>query len=148
MHEIQIVPIGGRVKSAGFSFTPFTSKDYLEIDSYLKEIRSNPLPDFLKCFFPSERNRIKHLLNNVGFFRPFIKTDQGMAGSFVPFYVNQNIEQSPLLPTIISLEAGIAISENYVSGLTQDSIRIVSFYCLQWIADKTKYFKTLQILYN
>lgn len=125
MNEMYIVPIGGRIKAAAVSFTPFIAKDGAEIDSYLKEIRDNPFPDFLKCFFPSEKKRIKHLLSNIGFFRPFIKTDQGMGGNFFPFYVNQNLEQSTLLPASISQEAGVAIPERYASHLNQDTVRLV-----------------------
>lgn len=125
MHEMHIVPIGGRIKAAAFSFTPFIEKDSTEIDEYLKEIRNNPSPDFLKCFFPSEHKRIKHLLSNIGFFRPFMKTDQGMGGNFFPFYINQNIQQDALLPVSISHDVGIAIPESYASHLTHETIRLV-----------------------
>lgn len=125
MHEMKIIPIGGRIKAAALSFTSLTEKDNLEIDEYLKELQNNPFPDLLKCFFPSERKRIKHLLSNIGFFRPFIKTDQGMGGNFFPFYVNPNIDKGTLSPVSISQEAGIAIPEYYASHLAQDKIRLV-----------------------
>ncbi|OGV27198.1 MAG: hypothetical protein A3F18_07230 [Legionellales bacterium RIFCSPHIGHO2_12_FULL_37_14] len=125
MNEMLIVPIGGRIKAAALSFTPFISKDSIEIDEYLKEIRNNPTPDFLKCFFPSQKKRIKHLLSNIGLFRPFIKTDQGMGGNFIPFYVDQHLEQSTLLPVSICQEEGIAIPELYVSHVTQDKVRLI-----------------------
>lgn len=125
MNKMHIIPIGGRIKAAAFSFTPFVERNSGEIDEYLKEIRNNPFPDFLKCFFPSERNRIKHLLSNIGFFRPFMKTDQGMGGNFFPFYINQNVEQGALLPASISHEVGIAIPERHASHLTSDKIKLI-----------------------
>jgi hypothetical protein len=125
MSEMDIIPIGGRIKAAAFSFTPFTEKSSSDIDEYLKEIRNNPSPDFLKCFFPSERKRIKHLLSNIGLFRPFMKTDQGMGGNFFPFYINQNMEQCALSPASISHEVGIAIPERHASHLTSDKIELI-----------------------
>jgi len=117
-----IVPIGGRIKAAALSFMHLIPEDILGIDDFLKNIYNNPFPELLQCFFPSDKSRIKHLLSNIGFFRPFIKTDQGMGGNFFPFYVNQDIAETILLPTSIKEESGIAIPEYYASHLNNDTI--------------------------
>ena len=108
---MKIIPIGGRIKAASVGMEVLFPEDHNLIDDHLKFLKKHPPLELLKAFFPSDFKRIKHLLNCVGFFRPILKTDQGMGGNFLPFSIDLSRKKSNLNISSIQVEEGIAIPE-------------------------------------
>ena len=107
-----MIAVGGRVKASSVGLGElFLGKSVSEGDGNIKRLRERPHPSLLTAFFPSDKPRLKQLLGGVGLFRPMLKTDQGMGGNFLPFYLDGSIEKSNLSKEFLAEEEGIAIPE-------------------------------------
>jgi hypothetical protein len=105
---------GGRIKAAAVGLNYLLAKsDPVELEKYLRELRKNPPQELLKTFFPSDERRLKQLLSGVGFYRPFLKTEQGMGGNFLPFWIDREISQTDLSVRMISSDELVAIPEKW-----------------------------------
>src|SRR3989338_7392734 len=92
---MRLVPVGGRIKSASVGLNVFAPGDD-NFQAQMKKTRDNPPMPILSAFFPSDRNRMKQMMQGIGFYRPMLKTDQGMGGNFLPFYVNPTLGMTDL----------------------------------------------------
>ncbi len=106
------MPIGGRIKSAAVGLAHLhRTDDLVRLDAELRLVRKKPLDDLLAAFFPRERGELRQMMEGIGFYRPTLKTDQGMAGNFLPFHINTDIAISDLFVRRIVCEEGLAIPE-------------------------------------
>lgn len=111
---MRLVPIGGRIKSASVGLNHlYATNDVVRLNVELKKLRKKPMTELLEAFFPSDITRLKQMMRGVGFYRPVLKTDQGMAGNFLPFYINPNHPNTDLSVRRICKEEGLAIPEAY-----------------------------------
>ena len=103
---MKLVRVGGRVKSAAVGLDRlFANSDSPGFEKYLSNLRENPPRELLEAFFPSNQGRLKQLMRGVGFYRPVLKTDQGMAGNFIPFYIDSKRKETDLsIRTIVKYE--------------------------------------------
>lgn len=110
---IEVVSIGGRVKAAavGMSHLYPVDNDVVALDKKLRALRDNPPRELLEAFFPSDHKRLRQMMHGIGFYRPILKTDQGMSGNFLPFQIDEKVGSTNLTPMSISREEGIAIPE-------------------------------------
>lgn len=88
---------GGRVKSAGLGLDvlyPEEAELYASdpsperaarLRAAFRAVQSHPPPALRAAFFPLERRAVAQHLERTGLYRPFLKTDQGPPGTFVPF---------------------------------------------------------------
>lgn len=111
--KINMVPVGGRIKSASVGLDVFTPRGG-NFQTQMKGMRDNPSLPILSAFFPSDGNRMKQMMRGVGFYRPMLKTDQGMGGNFLPFYVDSSLEKTDLSRRQIDREEGLVIPEIYL----------------------------------
>lgn len=123
--KVQIVPVGGRVKGAALGLNFISeSKDPIEVEKSVGDLRKNPPPELLKAFFPRIQE-IRQMVRGVGLYRPLLKTDQGMPGNFMPFFVN---EEPDFDRAEIIGEEGIAIPEAHAPIEPQTVERIQSYF--------------------
>lgn len=108
---MRMVQVGGRIKSAAIGLNDFCESG--DLDNHFSNIRRKPPLELLKAFFPSSSVRIKNLLNGVGFYRPLLKTDQGMGGNFLPFWIDGNLHKTDLSSRMIIEEENLAIPEEW-----------------------------------
>jgi hypothetical protein len=121
---------GGRVKSAGLGLDtlyPDEARLYAEdpsperaarLRSAFREVKENPPPRLSAAFFPQERRAVKQHLQRAGLYRPFLKTDQGPPGTFLPFVTGEGAE---IRPYRIVQREGVAVPEAYAAeALTAD----------------------------
>lgn len=119
-----IIPVGGRVKSASVGLDHLFSAG-TEVDETISQMRRDP-PDWLrKAFFPRVGKELTQAIRGVGFFRPTLKTDQGMAGNFLPFHIDPSLERSDLGIRSIGYEEGCAIPEAWhpEAGENKDALQ-------------------------
>lgn len=106
--------VGGRIKSASVGLNDlYISKDICELNEHLRKLRDRPPRELLEAFFPSDFGRLKQMMRGIGFYRPILKTDQGMAGNFLPFRIDLTTEATDLSVRTIQQREGIAIPEAY-----------------------------------
>ncbi|HWK89054.1 MAG TPA: hypothetical protein VNP72_03640 [Longimicrobium sp.] len=115
---------GGRVKSAGLGLDtlyPEEARLYAEdpsperaarLRAAFREVQDNPPPRLSAAFFPQERRAVKQHLARAGLYRPFLKTDQGPPGTFLPFTTGEGAE---IRPCRIVQREGVAVPEAYVA---------------------------------
>lgn len=76
-----------------------------------RNLRDNPPRPFRSAFFPASRAEIKaKTRGSPALLRPVLKTDQGTAGNFLGFRINNQTDFSPFL---ITQETGLAVPETY-----------------------------------
>lgn len=123
---------GGRVKSAGLGLDtlyPEEARLYAEdpsperaaqLRAAFREVQDNPPLRLAAAFFPQERRAIKQHLARAGLYRPFLKTDQGPPGTFLPFVTGEGAE---LRPVRIVRREGVAVPEAYAAeALSADPV--------------------------
>ncbi|MEK7569703.1 MAG: hypothetical protein AAB500_02350 [Patescibacteria group bacterium] len=110
---MKIVSVGGRIKSASVGLDVFVPGND-NFQTQMKQARDNPPMPILSAFFPSDKNRMKQMMQGIGFYRPMLKTDQGMGGNFLPFYVDPVLRTTDLSPRQIVREEGLIIPELYL----------------------------------
>lgn len=110
---MRLVSVGGRIKSASVGLNVFAPKGD-NFQAQMKKTRDNPPMPILSAFFPSDRNRMKQMMQGVGFYRPMLKTDQGMGGNFLPFYIDPALGITDLSQRQIVQEEGVIIPELYL----------------------------------
>jgi hypothetical protein len=109
---MKLVSVGGRVKSAAVGLNHLYLKDsVVELNDWLSYLRRNPSPELFRAFFPNERSVIKGFMKGVGFYRPVLKTDQGMAGNFLPFLIDPKLTTTDLSVRQLAREEGVALPE-------------------------------------
>lgn len=108
---MRILPIGGRIKAASVGLDHFYPGDNLSVEQVIAKLRHEPLPEMQKAFFPRIGNELKQCLRGVGFYRPSLKTDQGMPGNFLPFTIDASLEKTDMSVRTIGHEEGVAIPE-------------------------------------
>jgi hypothetical protein len=111
MNTIQILEIGGRIKSSYLSIEQFITNPIILNTTVLPLIRKGGDSRYQKAFFPSSQSRFRQIMGDLGTYRPTIKSDQGMPGQFLPFYVNPNISLSDLSQRAVVKNEGIALPE-------------------------------------
>lgn len=116
---------GGRVKSAGLGLDtlyPEEARLYAEepsperatrLRAAFREVQDNPPPRLSAAFFPQERRAVKQHLARAGLYRPFLKTDQGPPGTFLPFVTGEGAE---LRPYRIVRREGVAVPEAHAAA--------------------------------
>lgn len=117
---------GGRVKTAGIGLNALYPK---EIEEYaagpspegaanlrksFKIVQQEPPVPLSNAFFPDSYREIRHKLTRTGLYRPFLKTDQGSAGTFLPFVTSEAAE---LRRYRIAHREGVAIPEVHLRGV-------------------------------
>jgi len=110
---MHILPIGGRIKSASVGLNHLYAPG-VDVDQEITRLRRDPLPEMSMAFFPRTGHELKRVLKGIGFFRPTLKTDQGMAGNFLPFFIDPNLERTDLSVRRIAYEEGLAIPEPWM----------------------------------
>lgn len=110
---MRLVSVGGRIKSASVGLDVFASGNG-NFQAQMKKTRDNPPMPILSAFFPSDRNRMKQMMQGIGFYRPMLKTDQGMGGNFLPFYIDPALGITNLSQRQIVQEEGLIIPELYI----------------------------------
>jgi hypothetical protein len=96
----EIVPIGGRVKMARRAIDPLYNpailafrdsglpEDAFRVTQLFNQARKNPGGVFNYDFFPAAKDTIKGMVRGPGFYRGILKTDQGPAGMFTGFTID------------------------------------------------------------
>lgn len=131
MNKLHVVPVGGRIKAAGMGMTHlFAHHDPVTLEKHLKRLREHPPIELLQAFFPSDHDRLRQLMRGIGFARPVLKTDQGMAGNFLPFLIDPSQESSTLVCRRIESEEFLAIPEPH-ADLPLETIREVQAHFIQ-----------------
>ncbi|MDB4952377.1 MAG: hypothetical protein JWM27_5026 [Gemmatimonadetes bacterium] len=123
---------GGRVKSAGLGLDtlyPDEAGLYAEdpsperagrLRAAFREVQENPSPRLSAAFFPQERSAVRQHLQRAGLYRPFLKTDQGPPGTFLPFVTAHGAQ---IRPYRIVQREGVAVPEAHaVKALTADAV--------------------------
>ncbi len=105
-----ILPVGGRIKAASVGLDHLFSPGE-DVDDHIARLRQNPSPELSAAFFPRTGHELARMLKGVGFFRPSLKTDQGMGGNFLPFFINPTIATTDLSVRTISHEEGAVVPE-------------------------------------
>jgi hypothetical protein len=142
---------GGRVKTAGLGLDdlyPVEGARYAdeatpeaagELRAVLRDMQNRPPLRLLAAFFPQERAAIRQHLQRAGLYRPFLKTDQGPPGTFLPFVTGVDAE---LRRYRIVKREGVAVPEGHMrETLADDSVagdlagRIRSTYREQRLGD-------------
>jgi len=111
---IQMVPVGGRIKSAAVGLDVFSSSPGENLQEWMRRLRKNPPRELLEAFFPSDRARLRQMMEGVGFYRPVLKTDQGMGGNFLPFCIDPTLDKTDFSQRQIVHEEGLIIPELYL----------------------------------
>ena len=113
---LTIIPIGGRVKSAGVGLDHLYPEG-MDVDEAISRLRRDP-PAYLRtAFFPRVGKELAQAIGGIGFFRPSLKTDQGMGGNFLPFHIDSSLACSDLGSRPIGYEEGCAIPEIWHTGV-------------------------------
>ncbi len=121
--KIQIVPVGGRIKSAAVGLDMFSLDARENMQEKMRKLRKDPPRKLLEAFFPSDRARLRQMMEGVGFYRPTLKTDQGMGGNFLPFYIDLGVRETNFSVRKIVKEEGLIIPESYLEhnpGILQE----------------------------
>jgi len=130
---MKMVTVGGRIKAASVGLNHlYARSDAVELDKHLKQLRKRPIRNLLEAFFPADYGRLRQMMDGVGFYRPVLKTDQGMAGNFLPFYIDEKICISDFSVRRIISENGVVIPEphhNHEKAVV-DSVR-KAFYSFE-----------------
>jgi len=108
---MSIVPIGGRIKAASIGLDHLYAANGVSVDQHIAELRRVPLDEFRTAFFPRTGRAFDQAIRGVGFYRPSLKTDQGMGGNFLPFTIDPDLEETDLSCRAIGCEEGFAIEE-------------------------------------
>jgi hypothetical protein len=117
---MQLIPVGGRVKSASVGLDHlYAHSDAVKLHHHLKQLREKPIRPLLEAYFPANYSRLKQMMNGVGFYRSVLKTDQGMAGNFLPFLIDPKLPATDLSVRKLSNEHGIAIPEPHYAHTPQ-----------------------------
>lgn len=115
---------GGRIKSAGLGLDalfPDEAQGYEKdpspqraglLRTAILDLQTNPPPQLLAAFFPHKRTTIRGYLARSGLYRPFLKTDQGPPGVFLPFVTGGG---DAVRTYRIARREGVAIPEVHVS---------------------------------
>ncbi len=115
---------GGRVKTAGLGLDllyPEEARLYADdpsperaaqLRAAFREVQDNPPPRLSAAFFPQERRAVKQHLARAGLYRPFLKTDQGPPGTFLPFVTAEGGE---IRAARIVRREGVAVPEAYAA---------------------------------
>ena len=115
---------GGRVKTAGLGLDllyPQEAQDYADdptperagkLRSAFRNLQENPAFPLPAAFFPQERSAVRQHLQRTGLYRPFLKTDQGPAGTFLPFVCGNG---GPLQRCHITRREGLAVPEAHLA---------------------------------
>lgn len=123
-HKYAALSHGGRIKTAGASLDPVYEaalpiiQDPNQIEAaYVANrnfaaLRNNPPIEVRNAFFPQDTRSMKMAFAGAGIYRPTLKTDQGPAGNFAPFYISGG--ESALEGKIIS-EQGVAVMEEFLT---------------------------------
>ena len=112
---MKIVPVGGRIKSAAVGLDVFSQGVGDNLQQRMRDLRKHPPRELLEAFFPSDRTRLRQMMEGIGFYRPVLKTDQGMGGNFLPFYIDPKLPVTNLSTRTIVREEGLAIPELYLN---------------------------------
>ena len=135
METLRVVKTGGRIKAAGMGMNHlFAHSDPVALEAHLKRLRDRPPIELLQAFFPSDHDRLRQLMRGVGFYRPVLKTDQGMAGNFLPFLIDPSQATSALVRRRIEMEEFVAIPEPH-ADLSPEMVREVQ---TQFIAGRLR----------
>lgn len=111
---MNIVPIGGRIKAAAVGLAHlFAERDVIPLQRHLRYLRQQPPQELLTAFFPGDRARLRQMMEGIGFYRPCLKTDQGMPGNFLEFRIDAGLEQTRLSPVTVVGEEGLIIPEEW-----------------------------------
>lgn len=117
---------GGRVKTAGLGLNtlyPREAEEYAagpspegaaKLRKTIRAVQQEPPAYLAKAFFPDSHNEIRHKLARTGLYRPFLKTDQGPAGTFLPFVT---AEEAQMRRYRIAHREGVAIPEVQLRGV-------------------------------
>jgi hypothetical protein len=119
---MQIVPVGGRIKAASVGLDHLRANG-VEVDDKITLMRRDPSVELRTAFFPRVGTDLRQAIRGVGFFRPILKTDQGMGGNFLPFTIDPNLTVSDLSVRAIGHEEGYAMPEKWhpeAAGLASD----------------------------
>lgn len=116
MGPMRIVAVGGRIKAAGVGLSHlYGVPDPAQLDESLKKMRLHPNEEFIRAFFPADYAKVRQMVKGVGFYRPVLKTDQGMAGNFLPFSIDYTADKTNLsVKKIVKTDVAV-ISEPYFS---------------------------------
>lgn len=128
---------GGRVKTAGLGLNtlyPREAEEYTADPSpegaanlrrAIRILQQEPPAHLAKSFFPDSHREIRHKLARTGLYRPILKTDQGSAGTFLPFVTADGAEMRRYR---ISHREGVAIPEMHLRGVldTNPAVRQIA----------------------
>lgn len=123
-NDMQIVNIGGRIKSAGVGCDYLYQGKISELEERLRKFRVKPPREILEAFFPSDNIRMKKILKGIGFYRPMLKTDQGMGGNFLPFWINRELSKTDLRTRTISGCENVAIPEAWYNHQRSNIVEV------------------------
>jgi hypothetical protein len=116
---------GGRVKAAGLGLDtlyPDEAGRYARdpspeaagrLRAALRGVQDDPPLPLRAAFFPQPRPAIRQHLQRTGLYRPMLKTDQGPAGTFLPFTTGGD---AGLRPFRIARREGVAVPEVHMAG--------------------------------
>ena len=118
---MELVPVGGRVKAAAVGLNHLFERrgDVIRLNNWLAALREDPFQELVKAFFPSGKVTTRRRMRGVGFYRPVLKTDQGMAGNFLAFSVDPSLPTTDLSVANICREEGVAIPEPYYTHTSE-----------------------------
>jgi len=105
-----ILPAGGRIKAASVGLNNLRV-DGSDLDEKITKLRREPPAELRTAFFPRTGKDLAQAIRGIGFFRPMLKTDQGMGGNFLPFTINTSLTRTDLSVRSIGHEEGCAIPE-------------------------------------
>lgn len=116
------VIVGGRIKAASVGVSHlYPADDLAALDDRLRLLRRTPPEGITLAFFPLTGGRLRHMVEGVGFYRPTLKTDQGMPGNFLGFRIIGGAVPAAA-PYQVVAEEGIALLEHWLecsADLTQ-----------------------------
>lgn len=126
----RMLPIGGRIKTAGVSIDhiykpaqpmiddPTSPEAAFATSQAFAHLKENPQKEVLAGFFPSDKIAMKTaLVRGVGIYRLTIKTDQGPGGNVGRFRIEP--EGSSRLDGRIVAEEGVAVVERFLQNRFQ-----------------------------
>ena len=126
---MKVLEIGGRVKSAAVGLEHLFAEegeDVLMLNKRLERLRREPPATLTKAFFPLWGRTLSRRLQGAGFYRPSLKTDQGMGGNFYPFFISASQKETdfkvhrPVREEILALpEEWAELSQAEISGVQQ-----------------------------
>ncbi len=109
---VKVLLIGGRVKAASIGLDRFFGgQTAIELDRTISMLRRHPCEHLRKAFFPRTENDLRHMTSGIGLYRPSLKTDQGMPGNFLPFFIDPGINVTDFRVRSIVRDEGVVIPE-------------------------------------